>query len=174
MRAYPVSCVPLPAGNCGRRAAVEANAYPAGWDGRNPSPGILKSDPVEIRVCPNGGSGNLAAPLVHQGRDTDAGSDQIECHDFDGDGVKDLIFGRYETGYSVMLRAGTSNPKTIVIDPEDSGGEGGGESESSISMLGVNCLDIGNLDGDAAAEIVVGDDFANEIILYKQGNPFEE
>ncbi len=132
------------------------------------------TDPEEIRVFLNDGSGNLAAPLVHQGRDTGAGSDQIECHDFDGDGVKDLIFGRYETGYSVMLRAGTSNPKTIVIDPEDSGGEGGGESESSISMLGVNCLDIGNLDGDAAAEIVVGDDFANEIILYKQGNPFEE
>ncbi|BCX47424.1 alpha integrin [Haloferula helveola] len=132
-----------------------------------------EEDPVddELRVYLNNGSGSFGAAMVHIGSFTSEGSDAIACEDFDGDGLLDIIAGGYEAGYHLYVRAGTSTPKIIDLDPDGGGGE---EEGPSISLLGVYCIDFGDTDGDGNPEMVVGDDFANEYISYKLGNPFSD
>jgi hypothetical protein len=141
-------------------------------DGDGASDLIMTTIDEFVHVFRGNGTGGFAEPpFIHDGRNAGQGSAEIACHDFNGDGVLDFVAGGYEVGYDLFLRGATAEAKIIEI------GGGGGEEEEEeepIDVEGVYGIDFGDIDGDGEDEMIVSDDFFNQIKIFKLLNPFEE
>lgn len=112
----------------------------------------------------NGTLNGLAAPVAHPAEFVTSSWDRVVSHDFDNDGIRDVLGGNFETGIYAFFHPATASERTVNLS----------NTGDDVDLDGSTAFDIGHLLGDPGVEVVVANQYSDMIHFYRTSHPFKE